>query len=98
MNDLVRILDREGIPPLRIGGPAMRLFRMPRFSRDRCLFLSPRDGASFVHSNRFLGAELWEDILALGTMGKNFVWTIRTRRGNVQFHHQVRRAGRSLRS
>lgn len=86
MNELLGILNREGIRYVLIGGQAMRLFGMPRFSMDWDLFLPPRDDANFLRLNRVLGAELGEEILPLGPMGENFVQTIQTRWGILQFH------------
>ncbi len=86
MDEILQVLNREGIRYLLIGGQAMRLFGMPRFSMDWDLFLPPRDLGNLARLNEVLGTELEEEILPLGPRGENFVQTIQTRWGILQFH------------
>ena len=47
MDDLFQALDKAGIRYLLIGGQAMRLFGMPRYSMDWDFLIPPRDVANF---------------------------------------------------
>lgn len=69
-----------------MGGQAMRLQGMPRFSMDWDLFIPARDGRNLAKLNAAVGEELGEEILPLGPRGENFVQTFQTREGVVPFH------------
>jgi hypothetical protein len=86
MNDLFRALNEAGIRYLLVGGQAMRLFGMPRFSMDWDLFIPPRDNANLLKLNATLEDELDAPVVALGPHGENFLQTYQTRWGVVQFH------------
>ncbi len=84
MEQLIRQFNERGVRYLLIGGQAMRLEGMPRFSMDWDFFIPPRDGANFDALNSILADEL--PLLPLGPRGENFVQTYQTEGGIIQFH------------
>jgi hypothetical protein len=86
MDDLFQAFDKAGIRYLLIGGQAMRLFGMPRYSMDWDLLIPPRDVANFSKLNALLDAELDAPLEMIGPQGENFVQTYQTRWGVLQFH------------
>ena len=51
MNELIQQFSAAGIRYLLIGGQAMRLTGMPRFSMDWDFFIPPRDEENFTRLN-----------------------------------------------
>jgi hypothetical protein len=86
MDELLQRLNAARVRYLLIGGQAMRLAGMPRFSMDWDLFLPPRDGDNFARLNAALEDELDMPVAPLGQMGEGFIQTYQTRWGVVQFH------------
>jgi len=86
MNELIVQFNAAGIRYLLIGGQAMRLTGMPRFSMDWDFFIPPRDAENFARLNRLLEGELDAPLIPLGTAGENFIQTYQTRWGVAQFH------------
>ena len=86
MDELLRRFNEGGIRYLLIGGQAMRLTGMPRFSMDWDFFIPPRDLANLAKLNELLRDELDQPIEPLGARGENFVQTYQTRWGVLQFH------------
>jgi hypothetical protein len=86
MNELLRKLNGSGVRYLLIGGQAMRLFGMPRFSMDWDFYIPPRDEGNLEKLNDLLRDELDMPVEALGPRGENFVQTYQTRWGVIQFH------------
>lgn len=86
MNELVAKLNKAGVRYLLIGGQAMRLTGMPRFSMDWDFYIPPRDEANFERLNGALADELDAPVVPLGPQGQNFIQTYQTRWGVVQFH------------
>jgi hypothetical protein len=86
MNELIQQFNAAGIRYLLIGGQAMRLAGMPRFSMDWDFFIPPRDGENFARLNELLEKELDAPLVPLGPAGENFIQTYQTRWGVVQFH------------
>ena len=86
MNELILALNAAGIRYLLVGGQAMRLTGMPRFSMDWDFFIPPRDEANLARLNETLKAELDVPLVALGSRGENFIQTYQTRWGILQFH------------
>ena len=86
MNELLQGFNATGIRYLLIGGQAMRLAGMPRYSMDWDLFIPPRDEQNFSMLNRILEPELDLPLVPLGTQGENFIQTYQTRWGVLQFH------------
>ena len=86
MNELVQQFNASGVRYLLIGGQAMRLSGMPRFSMDWDFFIPPHDSGNFARLNRLLEKELDAPLVPLGLAGENFIQTYQTRWGVVQFH------------
>jgi hypothetical protein len=86
MNELILALNAAGVRYLLVGGQAMRLTGMPRFSMDLDFFIPPHDEENFARLNEILQEELDVPLLALGSSGKNFIQTYQTRWGILQFH------------
>src|SRR5271168_5393980 len=86
MNDLIVAFNTANIRYLLIGGQAMRLAGMPRYSMDWDFFIPPRDEANFDVLNHLLEDELDSPLVALGSRGENFVQTYQTKWGVLQFH------------
>jgi hypothetical protein len=86
MNELLQALNAAGIRYLLVGGQAMRLLGMPRFSMDWDFFIPPRDELNFERLNELLEGEMDMPIVPLGPQGENFIQTYQTRWGILQFH------------
>jgi hypothetical protein len=86
MDTLIDRLNRAGARYLVIGGQAMRLWGLPRFSMDWDLFVPPRDESNLHAIEKALADELDVALLPLGPRGENLVQTYQTRFGIVQFH------------
>jgi hypothetical protein len=88
MNELILSFNAAGVRYLLVGGQAMRLTGMPRFSMDWDFFVPPRDEENFARLNEILADELDLPLvsLALGACGENFIQTYQTRWGILQFH------------
>ena len=86
MNELIAAFNAAGVRYLLIGGQAMRLAGMPRFSMDWDFFIPPRDAANFARINEILKDELDVLLVPLGSRGENFIQTYQTKWGIIQFH------------
>jgi hypothetical protein len=86
MDELLKMLNESGIRFLLVGGQAMRLAGMPRFSMDWDFFIPPRDEENFNRLNALLNDELDMPLVPLGPRGENFIQTYQTRWGVLQFH------------
>jgi len=86
MDELILLLNEHRIRYLLIGGQAVRLEGMPRFSMDWDFYIPPRDLDNIQKINRLLEGELDLSLLPLGERGENFIQTYQTRWGIVQFH------------
>ncbi|MDR3459046.1 MAG: hypothetical protein P4N60_16490 [Verrucomicrobiae bacterium] len=86
MNELILALNEAGIRYLLVGGQAMRLTGMPRYSMDWDFFIPPRDDKNFAKLNTILQDEIDVPLLPLGSRGENFIQTYQTRWGIIQFH------------
>lgn len=86
MKDLFSTFNAAGIRYLLVGGQAMRLHGMPRYSMDWDFFIPPRDEENFKRLNETLNGELDLPLVPLGARGENFIQTYQTRWGILQFH------------
>jgi hypothetical protein len=86
MNELILAFSTAGIRYLLVGGQAMRLTGMPRFSMDWDFFIPPRDDENFAKLNKVLHDEIDLPLVPLGLHGENFIQTYQTRWGVLQFH------------
>ena len=89
MDSLIARLNEANARYLVIGGQAVRLHGVPRFSMDWDLFIPPRDEANFEAIHKALPEDLDLDLLPLGEGGENVIQTYQTRYGIVQFHLAV---------
>ena len=89
MDSLIERLNEANARYLVIGGQAVRLHGVPRFSMDWDLFIPPRDEANFEAIHKALPEDLDLDLLPLGERGENVIQTYQTRYGIVQFHLAV---------
>lgn len=86
MNELLTMFTSANVRYLLVGGQAMRLTGMPRYSMDWDFFIPPRDQENFRQLNTLLEDELDAPIVPLGPQGENFIQTYQTRWGILQFH------------
>jgi len=86
MDELLQQWNEAGVRYLLVGGQAMRLFGMPRYSMDWDFFIPPRDGANLARLNELLAGDLDAPLEPLGPRGENFIQTYQTRWGVLQFH------------
>ena len=86
MNELLLALNAANIRYLLVGGQAIRLTGLPRFSMDWDFFIPPRDTENFSRLNEIMKEELDMPIISLGAHGENFIQTYQTRWGVLQFH------------
>ena len=86
MNELLLTFNAANIRYLLVGGQAMRLAGLPRFSMDWDFFIPPRDDVNFSKLNEILNGELDVPLIPLGARGENFIQTYQTRWGVLQFH------------
>lgn len=89
MDALIQRLDDAGVRYLIIGGQAVRLHGLPRFSMDWALFVPGRDRANLDRLNRCLAQDCDEVVEPLGPRGENLIQTIQTPHGVLQFHLAV---------
>ena len=73
MEDLIDQFNKSEVRYLLIGGQAMRLVGMPRFSMDWDFFVPAHDLANFEKLNNLLSDELREDIIPLSPTGEGFI-------------------------
>jgi hypothetical protein len=86
VDELIRLFNQNQVRYLLIGGQAVRLEGMPRFSMDWDFYIPPRDSNNIGKINQLLEGELDLPLLPLGDKGEHFVQTYQTRWGIVQFH------------
>ena len=79
MDELLQRFNAANVRYLLIGGQAMRLLGMPRFSMDWDFFLPARDEENFRKINNLLEDELDLRLEQLGRWGENFIQTYQTR-------------------
>jgi hypothetical protein len=86
MNEMLRLLNDAHVRYLLVGGQAMRLTGMPRFTMDWDFYIPPRDQDNLDRLNALLADELDMPLVPLGPHGENFIQTYQTRWGVLQFH------------
>ncbi len=89
MEEIIDRLNEAGIRYVAIGGQAVRLHGLPRFSMDWDLWIPPRDMDNLERLNDALASWLDERVDPLGPKGENFIQTFQTPLGIVQFHLAV---------
>jgi hypothetical protein len=86
VNEFFQRLNYAKVRYLLIGGQAMRLFGMPRYSMDWDIFVPAHDLENFARINKEFENELDMEVEPLGPLGQGFVQTFQTQWGIVQFH------------
>lgn len=86
MDEIIAALNENNVRYLLIGGQALRLLGMPRFSMDWDLLLPGKDLKNVEKINQVLSEHLDLPLEPLGPRGENFVQTYQTRFGVLQFH------------
>lgn len=89
MDSAVERMNQAGARYLVIGGQAIRLHGLPRFSMDWDFFVPGRDLANLACIEAALDPELDVELLPLGPRGENVIQTYQTRWGVLQFHLAV---------
>ena len=86
MEEVIQRFNDRGVRYLVIGGQAMRLEGMPRFSMDWDIFLPGKDSANLRLINELLPEDLDIPVEGVGPKGENLIQTYQTRWGVIQFH------------
>lgn len=86
MEEIIKLLNENRIRYLVIGGQAIRLHGMPRFTMDWDLFIPRKDKKNLEMLNKVMEPYLDMPIEAIGPKGENFVQTYQTKFGVIQFH------------
>jgi hypothetical protein len=86
VDEVITLCNRNQVRYLVIGGQAMRLKGLPRFTMDWDLYIPPRDAINTALINRVLGDILDIPVVVLGKDGANVVQTYQTPHGVLQFH------------
>ena len=86
MDEVIRLFNVHTVRYLIIGGQAVRLEGMPRFSMDWDFYIPAKDLENIAKINALLGNELDLPLEPLGKRGENFVQTYQTKWGIIQFH------------
>lgn len=86
MEEVIKLFNAEQVRYLLIGGQAIRLEGLPRFSMDWDFCIPPHDDANIDKINRILNGILDLPLLPLGPKGENFIQTYQTENGILQFH------------
>jgi len=86
MDEVIARFNAAGIRYLLIGGQAVRLAGIPRFSMDWDVYVPGRDAANLAKINEVLADELDVPLEFVGPRGEGFVQTYQTRWGVIQFH------------
>ena len=86
MDEVIQRFNKSVIRYLLIGGQAVRLEGLPRFSMDWDSYIPPRDLDNIRKINELLAGDIDVALEPLGPKGENFVQTYQTRWGILQFH------------
>lgn len=86
MDELLRRFRKQRVRYLLIGGQAVRLQGLARFSMDWDFFIPAHDTENLARINAALADVADEAVEPLGPRGQNFVQTFQTPWGVAQFH------------
>ena len=96
MDELLKELHAAGVRYLVVGGQAMRLTGMPRYSMDWDFFIPAKDHQNFAKLNVLLDEDVDAPLVPLGPRGENFIQTYQTRWGVLLQKSGVNRFHKSL--
>ena len=83
---VIQAFNEHAVRYVLIGGQAVRLEGMPRFSMDWDFYIPPSDTENIARINALLGQQIDVPLVPLGPRGENFVQTYQTQCGIIQFH------------
>ena len=86
MEEIIKKFNEHKIRYLVLGGQAVRLEGLPRFSMDWDFFIPSRDLVNIEKINTILGDILDLPLEPLGPKGENFIQTYQIQWGIIQFH------------
>jgi len=86
VEEILKLFNHHDVRYLVIGGQAVRLEGLPRFSMDWDMFIPPHDMVNIRKINALLGDTLDLPIEPIGPKGENFIQTYQTKWGIIQFH------------
>jgi hypothetical protein len=86
MEEIIKKFNDNKIRYLVLGGQAVRLEGLPRFSIDWDVFIPPHDKTNLDKINILLGDLLDVPLEPLGTKAENFIQTYQLPGGIIQFH------------
>jgi len=86
MEEILKLFNLHKVRYLVIGGQAVRLEGLPRFSMDWDVFIPPGDLDNIKKINTVLGNIIDIPLVPIGPKGENFVQTYQTQWGIIQFH------------
>jgi hypothetical protein len=86
VDEVIQRFNANRIRYLLIGGQAVRLEGLPRFSLDWDFYIPPHDRWNVGRINALLREDLDVPLVPLGRKGENFIQTYQTRWGVLQFH------------
>jgi len=86
IEEIIKLLNENKIRYLVIGGQAVRLHGMPRFTMDWDLFIPRKEKENLALLNKVLEPYLDMPVEPIGPKGQNFVQTYQTQFGVIQFH------------
>ncbi len=86
MEQIINIFNEENIKYIVIGGQAIRLHGMPRFTMDWDILIPGKDIENINKINNALAGIVDMDLIPLGEKGQNFIQTFQTIHGIIEFH------------
>lgn len=86
MEEIIKKFNDHKIRYLVLGGQAVRLEGLPRFSMDWDVYIPPHDKANLDKVNALFGDSLDLPLEPIGPKGENFIQTYQLPCGIIQFH------------
>lgn len=86
MDQVIKLFNDNNVKYLVIGGQAIRLMGMPRYSMDWDFYIPGKDIENINKINSLLANVLDMELVPLGDKGQNFIQTFQTIYGIIQFH------------
>lgn len=86
MEEIIKLFNENNVRYLLMGGQALRLLGMPRFTMDWDFLIPKRDLSNIEKINKLLAGILDFPLEDIGRKGENFIQTYQTPFGVIQFH------------